>query len=267
MISNRLCIVKSDLSTRSTELEQERVVKKFKIKFGNSPSDKTTRKEGAPSKKSTRLVFEDEMTETPSDEASPKTLLGATGGETLLDRDITDYEWGMLYLNSNKIVVLVTARNKGHGQLPKARLFSYGRLFRLDKEDSDSSTLILLVDCSKRIWKMYVSEDRLVKESCGPESFKFAIETTDNLITTLQPYIQGHVNLREASPSPQKSAPKKTANQSRPTRKKVTKMSKSEDSRSTDEEDNRSTPGEELASGFYHLIKKKLEGKLCKRSS
>ena len=33
---------------------------------------------------------------------------------------------------------------------------------------------------------MYVSEDRLVKESCGPESSKEAIETTDNLITTLR---------------------------------------------------------------------------------
>ena len=48
------------------------------------------------------------MTETPSDEASPKTLLGATGGETLLDRDITDYEWAMQYIYSNKRVVLVT---------------------------------------------------------------------------------------------------------------------------------------------------------------
>ena len=95
MISNRLCIVKSDLSTRSTELEQERVVKKVKIKLQNSPWDKTTRKEGAPSKQPTRLDFEDELTGAPSDEVSPKTLLGATRGETLLDRDITDYEWAM----------------------------------------------------------------------------------------------------------------------------------------------------------------------------
>ena len=114
---------------------------------------------------------------------------------------------------------------------------------------------------------MYVSEYRLVKESCGPESFKFAIETIDNLITILRPYIQGHVNLREASPSQQKSAPKKTVNQSRSARKKVTNMSELENSNSTDEEDNRSTPGAEVASGFYHLIKIKLEGKLCKRSS
>ena len=85
---------------------------------------------------------------------------------------------------------------------------------------------------------MYVSEDRLVKEACGPESFRFAIESTDNLITTLRPYIQGHINMREASRSPQKQAPRKVASQSRPRKKKVTKMSKSEDSSSTKEEDN-----------------------------
>ena len=67
------------------KFEQECVVKKFKIKFGNSLGDKTTRKEGAPSKKPTRLVFEDELIGAPSDEVSQKTLLGAKGGETLPD--------------------------------------------------------------------------------------------------------------------------------------------------------------------------------------
>ena len=96
---------------------------------------------------------------------------------------------------------------------------------------------------------MYVSEDQLVKESCGPASFRFSIESTDNLITTLRPYIQGHVNLRETSPSPQKPASRKVVSQSRPPKKKVTKMSESEDSSSRNEEDHRSTPGAELASG------------------
>ena len=104
----------------------------FKIEFRSSPTEKTTRKEVAPSKKPTRLVFEDELTGAPSNEVSQKTLLGAEGGETLLDRDITDYGWAMHYIDSNKRVVLVMARNKGHGQLAKERPFSYGRLLRLD---------------------------------------------------------------------------------------------------------------------------------------
>ena len=53
---------------------------------------------------------------------------------------------------------------------------------------------------------MYVSEDRLVKESCGPESLRFGIESTENLITTLRPYIHGHIKMREASTSPYKQA-------------------------------------------------------------
>ena len=57
-----------------------------------------------------------------------------------------------------------------------------------------------------------MSEDRLVKESCGPESFKVAIETSKNLITTLRLYIQGHMTLREPSPSPVKVAPRKVDN-------------------------------------------------------
>ena len=195
-------MLKYDFTNRSTELEQERVIKKFKIKYQSSTREKPTRKEVAHSKKPTRLVFEDELTGAPSCEVTQKTLLVAEGGETLPDRDITDYEWAMQYIDSNKRVVLVTARNKGHDQLAKDRPFRYGRLLHLDYEDPNSTTLILLVDCLKGVRKMYVSEDRLVKESRGPESFKFAIETTDNLITTLQPYIQGHVNLREASPSP-----------------------------------------------------------------
>ena len=108
------------------------------------------------------------------------------------DRDITDYEWAMQYVDSNKKVVLVTTRNKGSGQIGKECPFMYGRLLRLDYEDPNSTSLILLVDCSKGIPKMYVSEDHLVKDACGPESFRFAIESSDNLITTLHPYIQGH---------------------------------------------------------------------------
>ena len=51
----------------------------------------------------------------------------------------------------------------------------YGCILRLDNEDSNSLNLIMMVDCSKRVRKMFLSEDRLVKESCGPESFKLTL--------------------------------------------------------------------------------------------
>ena len=44
----------------------------------------------------------------------------------------------------------------------------YGCVVRLDYKDPNSLNLIRLVDCSKGVRTMYVSEDRLVKESYGP---------------------------------------------------------------------------------------------------
>ena len=95
--------------------------------------------------------------------------------------------------------------------------------------------------------------------------FKFTIETTDNLIATLRPYIQGHVNLREASPSQQITTPKKIVSQSRSARKKVKKMSESEDSISIDEEDNHSTPGVELASGVLSSYQNKIRREIVQK--
>ena len=131
-------------------------------------------------------------------------LVGALGGETLADKDMTAYQWETQHVDLNKKVVLLIAQNKGHEQLEKERPFGYGCILRLDYGDPDSQNLILLVDCSKGVRKMFMSEDRLVKDLCGPKSFKVAIETTTNMITTLRPYIQGHVSLKEASPSPVK---------------------------------------------------------------
>ena len=65
---------------------------------------------------------------------------------TLADRDITEYEWAMKYVDSNKKVMLLTARIKGRGQLIKDRPFSYGRILQLDYEDPDPDCLVSLKD-------------------------------------------------------------------------------------------------------------------------
>ena len=72
----------------------------------------------------------------------------------MADRDITEYEWAMQYVDSNKKVVLLKARNKGRDQLMKESPFSYGCILRLDYEDPDSENLVLLVECSKLVQKM-----------------------------------------------------------------------------------------------------------------
>ena len=66
----------------------------------------------------------------------------------------------------------------------------YGRILRLDYEDSDSVNLELaMIDYSKGVRKVYLSEDHLVKKSCGPETFKIDLDNSLNLIVTLRAYI------------------------------------------------------------------------------
>ena len=96
--------------------------------------------------------------------------MAAHGGETLAVKDITEHKWAMQYVNSNKKVVLLISQNKDQGKLGKDKPFSYDRILRLDYEDPDSVNLILLVDCSKGVHKIFVSKDLLMKDSCGPES-------------------------------------------------------------------------------------------------
>ena len=112
---------------------------------------------------------------------------------------------------------------------------------------------------------MFMSEDRLVKDLCGPKSFKVAIETTTNMITTLRPYIQGNVSLKEASPSPVKVAPRRPTTHSRPPKKKVIKMSESESSSSTDDEDDRTTPRAELFSSVLSTEQNKIRREIIQR--
>ena len=216
--------------------------------------------------KGRQLNFEDEVVRQPSDEVSQDKRVAAHGGETLADRDISEYEWAMQYVDSNKKVVLLTARTKGRGQLIKERPFSYGRILRLDYEDPDSENLVLLVECSKGVRKMWVSEDYLVKDSCGPESFRQEVAFTNNLITSLRPYIQGHVSFKERSPSPKKVATKKGP-QSKPQKKKKSKLSESESesSSSTDDEETRTTPGAELASGVLSSDQNKIRREIMQR--
>ena len=79
-------------------------------------------------------MFEDEVVGQQSDEVSQDKIVAAHGGESLADRDITEYEWAMQYVDSNKKVVLLIARNKGSCQLTKDKPFSYGRILCLDNE-------------------------------------------------------------------------------------------------------------------------------------
>ena len=112
---------------------------------------------------------------------------------------------------------------------------------------------------------MIVSEDYLMKDSCVPKSFRNAIETSTNLITTLRPYIQGHVNLKAASLSPIKPPIKKSAVQSRPQKKKVMRISDSESSSLTEDDEARPTPGAKHAFCVLSSEKNKIRREIIHR--
>ena len=204
LLETFLCILPSFTLNRSTDPKDERPVKIIRLKYQNSPLDSDKVPPQTQKHKGRQLVFEDEVVGQPSDEVSQDKIVAAHGGESLADRDITEYEWAMQYVDSNKKFVLITTRNKGIGQLTKNRPFSYGRILRLDYEDPDLEKTVLLVECSKGVRKMWVSEDLLVKDSCDPESFRQEI-AFPILITSLRPYIEVHVSLKERSPSQKRS--------------------------------------------------------------
>ena len=115
-------------------------------------------------KKGKKLLFHEDNRDQHPDEASQKKMVATVGGEDLLNCDLTDNEWCMQYVDSKKKVVLDTAKKKGDNQLDKDRSFMYGRILRLKYEDSHYLNLIVMVDYSKGVHKMFLSEDRLVKD-------------------------------------------------------------------------------------------------------
>ena len=120
------CVLPSFTLIRSTDPKEERLVKMIRLKYQSSPLESDKVPPQTQKHKGRQLVFEDEVVGQPSDEVSHDKIVAAHGGESLADRDITEYEWAMQYVDSNKKVVLLTTRNKGRGQLTKDRPFNYG---------------------------------------------------------------------------------------------------------------------------------------------
>ena len=103
--------------------------------------------------------------------------MATIAGEDLPGRDLTNSQWCMQYVDSKKKVVFYTAKKKGDGQLDKDKPFMYDRILRIDYEDSNSLNILVMIDCSKGVRKLLLSEDQIVKKFCGPEPFKLDLET------------------------------------------------------------------------------------------
>ena len=92
--------------------------------------------------------------------------------------------------------MLYTAKKKGDSQLEKEPSFMYGRILHFDYEDMDSESILVMIDCARGVRKVFLSEDRLVKESCGPESFRKDLESSQNLwLTTIGLLENSHMSI------------------------------------------------------------------------
>ena len=108
------------------EHQDLRPIKKIRLKYQSSPRENPKLHVITYTQKGKKLLFDDEVGRQPSNEVSQMKMVRALGGETLADKDMTEYKWAMQYVDSNKKVVLLIAKNKGHGHLDKNNLLDMG---------------------------------------------------------------------------------------------------------------------------------------------
>ena len=88
-------------------------MKKIKLCIQGSPIETQTLVAPESMKRGKKLLFNEESKSQPHIYVSQKKLVAANGGEDLPDRDLTDKEWCVQYVDSKKKVVLYTAKKKG----------------------------------------------------------------------------------------------------------------------------------------------------------
>ena len=88
------------------------------------------------------------------------------------------------------------------------------------------------------------------------------VRQREHLIVTFKPYIQGHISLKDASPSPVKAPKKVSKVQSRPGKRNISKMSDSDSSSSAKDE---VTTGAKLESGVLSSEKNYIRTELMQR--
>ena len=114
-------------------------------------------------------------------------------------------EWSLVYSEENGVLLLIFAKSEGKGKLEQGKMFTYGRLRNVDYEDSESSNLLLDVESSGGIRRVLVDENNLVLECCNPKVLRKDIQTKNNLIVALRPYVTGELMVAQAETPPKKS--------------------------------------------------------------
>ena len=113
-------------------------------------------------------------------------------------------EWIVDYSEENGVLLLIMAKSERKGKLEKGKMFTYGRMRNVDYEDSQSNNLILDVQSTAGKRWVVVDETNVVEYCYTPKVLRKDIQTKNNLIVALRPYLIGELMVAQAE-TPKKS--------------------------------------------------------------
>ena len=103
------------------------------------------------------------------------------------------------------MLLLICGKSEVKGKLVLGKTFNYGHVTKLEYEDIDSSSIIIDVSSSVGSMRVRLDEGHLVDDCCNPKSLRKDIETKNNLLVALQPYVTGEMMSGEVEAAPKKS--------------------------------------------------------------
>ena len=90
-------------------------------------------------------------------------------------------------------------------------------------EDNDSSNILFDIDSSVGMRRVWIDEQKFITDSCHPKALKKDVQTANNFIVALRPYIKGELIVTQAT------APPKSTKKSKPKHKKYKKKQQPEE--------------------------------------
>ena len=140
-------------------------------------------------------------------DATSKSTIGTTTktlgekSEELRQKNYTNVDWTLIY-DEEEGKLLIRAKNEGEGKLQVGKTFNYSFICRFDYEDQDSSKIVFDVDSSVGERKVMLDEKIFVIDSCHPKALKKDVQTKNNLIVALRPYIKGELVVSQTTTPP-----------------------------------------------------------------
>ena len=172
----------------------------------------------SPSKKPHDSVAKEPSRRTLIESRGDGTFKSSVGNtvKTLADKPIEPHlnfhvEWALIYTEEEGDLLLIFAKSEGEDKLQVGKTFTYGQIKNVEYEDNDSPNLLFDVQSSRGMRKVRVDEGYFVTDSCHPKALKKDVQTKNNLIVALRPYIKGELMVTQAS-TPPKSGEKKNQN-------------------------------------------------------